>query len=388
MNRKKIILLLGLLILNFLWGFKILAAENLGVKSHLTIEDMYLKSPSYSLDYKRLKSLQKEYSKNVKGIYINFWTLSHPKKRKRIIKAINESSLNSIVIDLKDINGYTPFASAPLKEFSYNLNSQELKTLISNWQKQGIYVIGRIAVFKDGALALQNSNYALKYIIDAGEKFSIIDSTKWTNPYSEEVWNYNINIAQEMAGLGLDEIQFDYIRFPTLSNNSKLVFRADPRLSRVEAIVSFLKKAKQDLDRYNIIISADLFGLTTTANDDLGIGQDIKKIAKEVDYISPMLYPSHYSEGIYGIKDPAANPYQIIYNSLTDAQEKLGANTKKIRPWLQDFSIYHIYSQKEIKAQIKAVEDKNISSWLLWNPKCIYTIEALMPERKEINNES
>ena len=388
MNNKEIILLLSLLIASFVFGLEAIASEQLAVKSNLDIKDRFFISNNYNLEYDRLESLQQKYAQDVKGIYINFWTLSHPTKRKKIIKAINNSSLNAIVIDLKDINGYTPFVSSPLKKLSYNLDRQELKKIISNWQKKGIYVIGRVAVFKDEASAQADSNNALKYIISTEGKWSIIDSTKWTNPYSENVWDYNIGIAQEMAQLGLDEIQFDYIRFPTLSNNSKLVIRAHPKLSRVEAIVGFLKKAVQNLQKYNVIISADLFGLTTTASDDLGIGQDIRKIAAEVDYISPMLYPSHYGRGIYGIKNPAVDPYQVISNSLADAREKLGPNAKKLRPWLQDFSIYHVYTKKEIKAQIKAVQDEKLSSWLLWNPQSIYTFEALMPERKEIHNES
>ena len=383
MKRKFLILILGLLILNILLTVEIRAKATISIKNKLTIKNKYFKKEEYELKYDQLKSLQREYSQNVKGVYVNLWTLSHSDKRKKLIKVITESKLNAIVIDLKDIKGRTPFVISPLKKFHYNLDRNELKNLISKWQQKGIYVIGRIAVFKDEALALQNSQTALKYIMDTGQNWALVDSDKWTNPYSKLVWDYNIKIASEMAALGLDEIQFDYIRFPTLRKNSKLVIRSDEELSRAEAITGFLKEAVKKLKDYNVIVSADLFGLTTTAVDDLGIGQNIAEIAQHVDYISPMLYPSHYNKGIYGIENPAASPYQVIANSLTDAKEKLGSNSMKIRPWLQDFSLYHIYTKKEIKAQIKAVEDNNLSSWLLWNPKSQYTIEALVPDKRE-----
>lgn len=382
MKSKVLILALGLLILSVFLGIEVSAKETISIENKLTIKNKYFKQQEYNLKYPCLNSLQQEYSQNVKGVYVNLWTLSHPAKRKKIIKAITESELNAIVIDLKDIKGRTPFMLNPLKEFSYNVERKELKALISQWQKKGIYVIGRIAVFKDEALASQDSKKSLKYIMDTGQGWSLVDSNEWTNPFSKAVWNYNINIATKMAALGLDEIQFDYIRFPTLRKNSKLVIRNDDKLSRTDAITGFLQEAVKKLNKYNVIVSADLFGLTTTASDDLGIGQNIIKIAQQVDYISPMLYPSHYNEGIYGIENPAASPYQVIANSLADAKEKLGSNSIKIRPWLQDFSLYHVYTKKEIKDQIKAVQDNNLSGWLLWNPKSKYTIEALIPDKK------
>jgi hypothetical protein len=168
-----------------------------------------------------------------------------------------------------------------------------------------------------------------------------------------------------------------------------LLIKSNDKLSKSDAIVGFLKEAKKSLAEYDIGISADLFGLTTTIKGDLGIGQDIVRIAKHVDYISPMLYPSHYSKGMYGIINPAGSPYQVIARSLADAKEKLGPASNKIRPWLQDFSLYHSYTEKEIRAQIKAVQDKELSSWLLWNPRSIYTIEAFRnKEERSLGNES
>ena len=239
-----------------------------------------------------------------------------------------------------------------------------------------------MAIFKDSNLANVEDDYALKYLLDDKSKTVTISSEKWTNPYLEKVWNYNLNIAEEMVELGLDEIQFDYIRFPTLSQKSRLIIKSDELSSKADAIIGFLKEAQKRLQDYNIVLSADLFGLTTTVKGDLGIGQDITRVAQYVDYISPMLYPSHYSQGIYGIENPARSPYQIIAKSLADAKEKLGPDANKIRPWLQDFSLSHSYNKEEIKAQIRAVEDQKLSSWLLWNPSSRYTIEALINNKE------
>ena len=381
MKNKLVLLLLLFLFLNNLFILPVKAELNSNVE--LDLKNRYVITTNYNLDYQELNHPVVNYAKNIKGVYINFWTLSHKKKREDIIEAINGSNLNAIVVDVKDIRGNTPFVSSSINSINYNLNKSKFKDLISKWQKKGIYVIGRLPVFKDYALANQFKEYSLKYLINTDDGSVIVNSKKWTNPYSQKVWNYNIAIAEKMAELGLDEIQFDYVRFPTLSTESKLTIKPNKNSSRSDAIVGFLKEAKKRLGKYNLIISADLFGLTTTVEGDLGIGQDITRIAKHVDYISPMIYPSHYSKGMYGIKNPAASPYQIIANSLEDAKNKLSSDANKIRPWLQDFSLYHSYTKKEIEAQIKAVEDKELSSWLLWNPRSIYTIEALISNDKE-----
>ena len=373
--KSKILILLAIF-LTFLFTIKAEAEFDLELKGQ------EYNSATYNLDYQELKYPRLSYSKEVKGVYINFWTLSHKEKREKMIERIIESDLNAVVVDLKDAKGYAPFASSAVAKMPYNISKEEFEDLISQWQRNGIYVIGRMAIFKDSNLANVEDDYALKYLLDDKSKTTTISSEKWTSPYLEEVWNYNLNIAEEMVELGLDEIQFDYIRFPTLSQKSRLIIKSDELSSKADAIIGFLKEAQKRLQDYNIVLSADLFGLTTTVKGDLGIGQDITRVAQYVDYISPMLYPSHYSQGIYGIENPARSPYQIIAKSLADAKEKLGPDANKIRPWLQDFSLAHSYNKKEIKAQIRAVEDQKLSSWLLWNPSSRYTIEALINNKE------
>ncbi len=352
------------------------------LKPSLTISTYSFNRRSFSLKSNRLILPHINYSKNIRGIYINGWSAGSEKKISRLLNEMEKSHLNAVVIDLKDVTGRITFTKG-LSPVSSQLVIKNLKKLVDRCHKRGIYVIGRLAVFKDPVLAKSKSDYALKYVLSK-DKEKIINSENWTSPYSKEVWKYNVEVAKKAAELGLDEIQFDYIRFPTLAKNSKLVIMERKNHSKSDTIVAFLKYAKEKLEDYQVLISADVFGLTTTVIGDLGIGQDISRMVKYVDYISPMIYPSHYSSGMYGIDNPDSNPYYIIASSLEDAKEKLGRHSYKLRPWLQDFSLHHRYEEDEVKAQIEAVEDKELSSWLLWNPQSTYTINAVM---EEINRE-
>ncbi|MCK8828472.1 putative glycoside hydrolase [Natroniella acetigena] len=313
-------------------------------------------------------------AENIKGLYISGWAAGDQRRVERLINEVEKSDLNAVVIDLKDAAGRVTFS----KEFgaaSQEAMIKDLKGLIAEFQRRGIYTIGRQVLFKDAVLAQQNE-YALQYYV--GEEKEIIYSQKWSNPHSKKVWDYNLEIAQKAIDLGLDELKFDYIRFPTLAQESNLTIREKEGYSRSDIIVDFLKYANQKLDKQNTLISADVFGLTTTIEGDLGIGQDITKMIKHLDYISPMIYPSHYSPQMYGLADPDTSPYQLIYRSLTDAREKLGEEGHKLRPWLQDFSMQHRYGEEEVREQIEAVKDSQVSGWLLWNPRSVYTIDAVI----------
>ncbi|WP_018249542.1 putative glycoside hydrolase [Orenia marismortui] len=351
-------------------------------KLDLDTDFLYRNKKIYKLDIQNLVSPHVSYSKNVKGIYINAWIATNEGKVNKLIEEIGESDLNAIVVDLKETTGRITFTKG--KNEKKNLFENGLKVLIDKAHKKGIYVIGRLAVFKDSNLAKSNKNYALKYVL-AEDGQTIINSDNWVDPFSEDIWKYNLDIAKKAAELGLDEIQFDYVRFPTLALNSKFIIRSKKNNSKVDAIVGFLKYAKKALKEYDVLTSADVFGLTTTVKGDLSIGQDITKLINYVDYLSPMIYPSHYNSGMYGVDNPDKNPYEIIFESLEDAKEKLGDDGHKLRPWLQDFSLRHRYTNKEVKEQIKAVKDNQLSGWLLWNPRSKYTISAVKSLEKGMN---
>jgi hypothetical protein len=206
----------------------------------------------------------------------------------------------------------------------------------------------------------------------------------WVDPYHSEVQNYNIAVAKEAAQLGFDEIQFDYVRFPENGKkvDAEVAFRNTDGLSKAELIEHFLRKAKEALP--HVPVSADVFGLTPSIEDDMGIGQEWNKISPVIDVISPMVYPSHYRDGALGIGQPDLQPYSTVRRAMQDAvrkNTKLGQEQKqpaKIRPWLQDFTAtwvknHQTYGTAQVKEQVKAAEEQGVNQFLLWNPSCQYS---------------
>ncbi len=313
------------------------------------------------------------YAHESKGIYINAWSAGNMNRMEEFIDSIKDSELNSVVIDIKDATGRITFMSKDIIE-TPEPTIYDLEYLISRLKEEGIYVIGRVVLFQDHSLALKGPEYSLTYQLNDSD--IMINSTKWVNPYEYKVWNYNLNIAETAIEYGVDEIKFDYIRFPTLATDSKLSIETDGARSKSDVILGFLEYANYRFEPYDVFISTDVYGLTTTVEGDLGIGQDITKMKEYVDFICPMIYPSHYNPGVYGIEDPDADPYKLIKRSLEDAKEKLGDESHKLRPWLQDFSLKSRYTEKEIREQIRAVEDLDIEGWTFWSPSSNYTIEA------------
>ncbi|WP_408955469.1 putative glycoside hydrolase [Natroniella sp. ANB-PHB2] len=395
MNKQIRFIVVSLIVLSFFIlgaNSNLLAKQGFELKYTPIYEELKLElsQPEMKIDqfFNPLESLERRISlekvdliaphinqaQNIKGLYISGWAAGSPRRLERLMNEVEKSDLNAVVIDLKDAAGRITFS----KDFgaaSREAMIRDLKGLIAEFQRRGVYVIGRQVLFKDAILA-QQDEYALQYYV--GEEKEIIHSKKWSNPYSKEVWDYNLKIAQQAIDLGLDELKFDYIRFPTLAQESGLTIREEEEQSKSDIIVDFLEYANQELDKQEVLISADVFGLTTTIEGDLGIGQDITKMVDHLDYISPMIYPSHYSPNMYGLVNPDVAPYELIYRSLADAKEKLGEESYKLRPWLQDFSMHHGYGEKEVREQIEAVKDSQVSGWLLWNPRSVYTIDAVI----------
>lgn len=213
----------------------------------------------------------------------------------------------------------------------------------------------------------------------------------WLNPYNRDSWDYLVDIAEEAAIKGFDEIQFDYVRFPT-DGNTKIIDYGSSAAgkSKAEAIAEFLSYGRDRLSKKGVVVSADVFGLVTTAADDMRIGQHLESIAKSVDVICPMVYPSHYGKGSYGVAEPDFEPYKIVNRSMTVAEDRIDAikDVRKkavLRPWLQDFTAsylkkYKRYGSAEVRAQIDATYDAGSEEWLLWNAGNIFTSGALLKE--------
>lgn len=316
----------------------------------------------------------------VKGVYLTAWKAGNSQFIYHLSDFVAKTEVNSVVVDVKDDCGTISYGSKVqlVKQIGANLKKFDPQLLLKVLEENKIYVIARIVVFKDPLLAKACPDLAVRN--GKGELWSDRKGTHWVDPYNRKVWDYNLEIAKEAAEMGFKEIQFDYIRFTSDGNISECRYPADNGETKSEVIGKFLKQAKEILEPLGVKVSADVFGLTCSAKDDLGIGQDFVLIAQNVDIICPMVYPSHYYKGQYNIADPDSKPYETILHSLLDAKEKLAkaqVNTV-VRPWLQDFSLLSHYNRQELMAQIHAVEDVGLNQWLFWNPQNNYDVSKYL----------
>ncbi|AZR73055.1 hypothetical protein BBF96_06450 [Anoxybacter fermentans] len=341
------------------------------------------KSKEYSLKFNKLKlPIKKDFFK-VKGLYITGWVAGLDDKMNEFIELVKKTEINAFVVDIKDSTGTVSYLSSVPEASQIKANRKKIKNisaLITRLKKENIYLIGRIVAFKDPVLARAKRDRAL--LLTNGEK--TWRDLNWISPYQKENWDYLVKLAREALELGFDEIQYDYVRFPALGNGTIQVVQ-QREMSKEKAIISFLNYAKSELAEYNAPISADVFGAVTFAKDDLGIGQKLETISEVVDIISPMIYPSHYANGVFNLPIPEAAPYETVYYSMKNAINRLGENHRvRFRPWLQDFSLKYYYDVSEVREQIKALYDLGIEEWLLWNPKSRYTKEAFLPDTEEL----
>lgn len=317
------------------------------------------------------------------------------------INLANKTELNSLVIDIKE-NGIINYESQiPLaQELSLYKKVYNAEELLKKCHDNDIYVIGRIVVFRDNGLSNKKPEYAIKK--PNGNIWKEGKMGSWTNPYIKEVIDYNIDIAKEAVELGFDEIQFDYVRFPTTS--SKEVTYGENQPSKAETIGGFLKKAAEEIKKVkDVPVSADIFGIVIESDrDGKAIGQLFDEIGMNIDYISPMIYPSHYanaSNGMFGngvgqaingvlFTAPDLEPYNVIYQALLKAKSRISqvpGYKAKMRPYLQDFTIkmkegyYQEYGAKQVREQIQAVYDAGYEEWILWDGSNTYSESVFLP---------
>lgn len=313
----------------------------------------------------------------VKGIYVSGWAAGDEAKINRLIQLVNQSELNTMVIDVKDESGHISYRSDVDMAGFTGANENKISNfnqLLRVLKKNNIYTIARITVFKDPNLAKSRPDLSLPIKTSDDE---IVFSREWVDPYLKIVRNYNIDLAKEAYDLGFDEVQFDYIRYPVIRDQERQIFTYGE--SKIDNINRFVSQAKKELAEYDRPLSIDVFGLTTSLEGGIGIGQSFRELAEKINIISPMVYPSHYDPGIFGIESPAEEPYKIIKKSVGDARQKtldIDKPDVKIRPWLQDFSLGHKYTEREVIQQIKALDELGIDEWLLWNPESKYTEEV------------
>ncbi|HBV98335.1 MAG TPA: hypothetical protein DEF36_15010 [Desulfotomaculum sp.] len=323
--------------------------------------------------------VEDQVSSNARGVHVTFMWAESKDRWDKVLSLIDSAKLNTVQLDIKDESGRIGHKSEVklAGETGSGMGILPVKERISDLKDRGIYSIARIVVFRDPFLAQKRPGLMVK-----AADGSPLGGGVWVDPYSKEVQDYNLALAVEAYSLGFDEVQFDYIRFPegkiakTAIYNSKA---GNDTRTRVDVIADYLSYVRSSVT-WNRPFSATIFGFMSFAEDDQGIGQRPERMAPFVDYLSPMSYPSHYGPGNYGFANPNAHPYEVIDASLKDFTPLIESTGCQLRPWLQAFTWGKpSYGRNEIRAQIKATEDNNINTWLLWDPAVTYKVEEIAP---------
>jgi len=305
-----------------------------------------------------------------KALYLSVYGVGSAQLRGDALQLIAETELNALVIDVKGDRGLVPHPSAALAAAGLPqalVTVRDMPALLRDLHERGLYLIARLVTFKDDPYAAAHPAWAVH---DAhGNVWKDREGLAWIDPVRREAWERTLALAEEAALMGFDEIQFDYLRFPDATG---LVFaEPDTEERRVAAITGFLDAARERLSRHGVFIAADVFGYVAWNSSDTHIGQQLEAIAAHVDYLSPMLYPSGFSFGIPGHRDPVAAPYEIVEHSLRRAVERTGLPGVRFRPWLQAFRDYafdrRAFGEREIRLQIDAAEAVGTDGWMLWN---------------------
>jgi len=353
---------------------------------------------------------------SIKAIYATSWSAGTPAKINNLIALIDATELNAIVIDIKDYSGYVGYKTnvADVKNYgAEEIRIADIDSLVRRLHEKGIYAIARVTIFQDPRLSLARPDLAVKNSA-TGKVWQDNKGLSWMDPASKIVWDYNINIIRDILSHGFDEINLDYIRFPSDGNLQTLQYPFwDGLTPKREVIAAFYRYLRKELP--GVRLSADLFGQATVNYDDLGIGQVIEDAYEGFDYVSPMVYPSHYAANFLNLSNPAAYPYEVVKYSMDEAFKRLrnyelgsrnnGTSTagvnphySKLRPWLQAFDLGAIYTPEMVQKEIRAVYDaaraltaersggqasstsELLDGFMLWNAGNNYDKRALLPE--------
>jgi len=323
----------------------------------------------------------------VKALYLTGWSAGNSGKIDGIIDSIDKEKLNAVVVDVKDYSGYVSYKTDVKEVFEYKAEQimiSDIDALIKKLHEKNIYAIARITVFQDPVLAKARPDLAIKNKA-SGSVWKDNKGLAWIDPASTEAWDYIVKIAKDASNKGFDEINFDYVRFPSDGSlgNMSYPFYDAKKSEKHEIIREFFSHLNSNLK--DVRISADLFGLATINIGDMGIGQTIEDAYENFDFVCPMVYPSHYASGFIGYKNPAAYPYEVVKYSIEKAKNRLDEFNKassedtdnrrnaKLRPWLQAFDMGGTYGPESIKAQIKASNESGGVGWILWNASNNYS---------------
>ena len=365
----------------------------------LTIEDIWENDPREAVV--------------AKGVYLSAAAAARQTTLEAILQLLDTTEINAVVIDVKDdIGNLTVDLGIPLaKEVGATLEctftKDQFQTLLNTLKEHGAYLIARIAAFRDNIFAQAKQDCSLWCKADWGGKlyhdgiFSGRQGYYWLEPDNPTVQQYLLDISQACVDMGFDEIQYDYVRFPThyigriehyggtgyYVDEAMTIYNTEAAQVRIDAVTSFVEKACRTLVPQGVFVSADVYGIIINSNEDAGnVGQDYAGLSKWLDYICPMVYPSHYTSPIYGVRYPDTDPYTIVKGAMTDSVWKLedlvnsGEHCAIVRSWMQTFTAdwladgtYLEYGGAELRKQIQAVYDAGYAEWILWNSSGNYS---------------
>jgi len=322
----------------------------------------------------------------IRGLYVNAWAAGSRTRMRALMDIALRTEINAFVIDIKDATGYlshhTEVALAHEIGATGEIRIADLSGLLAQLEAERVYPIARITIVQDPILAKYRPELAVTDT--AGGVWMDSKGITWLNAYQRGVWEYHLAIAREVARMGFPEIQFDYVRFPDAPEDdmARAVFGGSEGRTKAAAIRELLDYTRRELADLDVQFTADVFGVTTSAERDVGIGQVWESFIDRVDVALPMVYPSHYWQGSFGFQVPNAYPYEVVLRALRDAMRRSARveGAGATRPWLQDFSLAQPpYAAAEVRAQIQATYDAGIEEWILWNPGSRYTEAALEP---------
>jgi len=336
---------------------------------------------------------------SLRALYVNGWAAGSRSRMRNLIRIADSTEINAFVIDVKEsdtflVHDSTAIALAREIGADQRPGSRWLPALLDTLRAHRIYPIARIVVFKDRGLAEKKPELAIR--TTSGAVWKDNKGKPWVNPYDRRVWDYNVAIAREALDMGFHEVQWDYVRFPDVTDAVRrtMAFPGSGGKSRQQNIREFIEYSRRQLAPYRAPVSADIFGVMTNVPDDMGIGQVWEEVVQAADNLHPMVYPSHYRGGYYGFSVPDAHPYEVVRMALEDGVGRrallqgAGRRTARIEPWLQAFTADYLpghatYTAGSVRNQIQATYDAGLSGWILWNPRSEFAAyePALRPAR-------
>lgn len=321
----------------------------------------------------------------IRGLYLNAYAAGSRARLSKLIAIADSTEINAFVIDVKDEKGvHYPTEIELAKQLAQpgEITIRNLKALVDTLHAHRIYTIARVVVFKDPVLSKAKPEWSIKQ--PSGELWRDKAGNTWVSAWDENVWEYNIQIAEEALDAGFDEIQFDYVRFPEPFPSLPKQVHVKANGDRTDAIVAFLNKARPRIHAKRGVVAADVFGLSPNDPLDVQIGQQWERILNASDHVLPMVYPSHYlPTHLRGVPTPNKMPYETVFNSVgigimrRDRFIEEGGKPGRVIPWLQAFSAPWVnrdydYGPDQAAAQIKAVHDTGLEDWIFWHPGSKY----------------